>query len=153
MPRAFVLVLDSVGIGSAPDAVRYGDEGADTVGHIAQACAGGRADRQNLRAGPLVLPNLVRLGLGEACRLATGRVPPGLAADSNPTGQYGCAAEISNGKDTPSGHWELAGVPVTFDWGYFPRAVPCFPPELTEALIARAGLPGLLGNKIGRAHV
>src|SRR3954464_6236241 len=78
MPRAFVLVLDSVGVGAAPDAASYGDHGADTVGHIAEACASGTADREGLRSGPLRLPNLVRLGLGEACRLSTGRVPAGL---------------------------------------------------------------------------
>src|SRR5205085_488692 len=70
--RAIVVVMDSVGIGSAPDASAYGDEGADTVGHIAEACAAGAADSA-LREGRLNIPNLVGLGLGEACRLATGR--------------------------------------------------------------------------------
>jgi phosphopentomutase len=147
MARAILVILDSVGIGGAPDAARYGDAGADTVGHIAEACARGAADRDGLRAGPLKLPNLVRLGLGEACRLATGRVPPGLAADAPPAGRHGCAAEVSNGKDTPSGHWELTGVPVPFDWGYFPIIVPCFPDGLIAELRARAALPGILGNR------
>src|SRR3954453_6306713 len=142
--RAIILVMDSVGIGSAPDAQTYGDAGADTVGHIAEACARGEADN-TARQGPLRLPNLVQLGLGEACRLAGGRVPSGLDARSRP-GRYGCAAELSRGKDTPSGHWELAGVPVPFEWGYFPRSVPCFPRELLTRLCARAGLPGILGN-------
>jgi phosphopentomutase len=146
LARAFVLVLDSVGIGGAPDAARYGDEGADTVGHIAEACARGSADRDGLRSGPLRLPNLVRLGLGEACRMATGRVPPGLGGGTACTGRYGCAIEISRGKDTPSGHWELAGVPVRFDWGYFPQTIPCFPAALTDALCEQAQLPGILGN-------
>lgn len=145
MARAFVLVLDSVGIGGAPDAAQYGDAGADTVGHIAEACARGEADRPGLRAGPLDLPNLTRLGLGEACRLATGRVPPGLATDA-PRGSFGCAAEVSRGKDTPSGHWEIAGCPVLFDWGYFPATKPCFPPALVEALCRQAGLSGILGD-------
>jgi phosphopentomutase len=144
--RAFLLVLDSVGIGAAPDAREFGDEGSDTVGHIAEACASGKADTAH-RQGPLQLPNLVRLGLGEACRLATGRVPPGLEDHAMPIGRYGCAREISKGKDTPSGHWELAGVPVTFEWGYFPRTQPCFPSELVEALCQRAGLPGILGDR------
>ena len=78
MTRAALIVMDSVGIGGAPDGARYGDDGADTVGHIAEACAAGRADRGALREGPLRLPNLRAMGLGEACRLATGRVPPGL---------------------------------------------------------------------------
>jgi phosphopentomutase len=146
MPRAIILVLDSVGIGSAPDASRYGDEGADTVGHIAEACTRGAGDRDGLRSGPLSLPNLSRLGLGEACRMASGRVPPGIAAATDPQGRYGCAVEVSKGKDTPSGHWEIAGVPVPFDWGYFPRTTPCFPAELISELCRRADLPGILGN-------
>src|SRR5438270_1071615 len=142
--RAIVVVMDSVGIGSAPDASAYGDEGADTVGHIAEACAAGAADSA-LREGRLNIPNLVGLGLGEACRLATGREPP-LVHAARGEGRCGCAAEVSKGKDTPSGHWELAGVPVTFDWGYFPRIVPCFPDEIVAQLCERAGLPGILGN-------
>src|SRR5262245_28332955 len=147
MPRAAILVLDSVGIGAAPDAARYGDQGADTVGHIADACVRGAADRAGVRAGPLRLPNLSRLGLGAACRLATGRVPPGLTDGTRVSALHGCAVEISNGKDTPSGHWGLAGVPVLFDWGYFPRTSPCFPPELVADLCRRAELPGILGDR------
>ncbi|MEZ5890122.1 MAG: phosphopentomutase [Xanthobacteraceae bacterium] len=146
MPRAFILVLDSVGVGGAPDAAQYGDAGADTVGHVAEACARGEGDREGLRRGPLALPHLARLGLGEACRLASGRVPPGLETDAV-RGRYGCAAETSRGKDTPSGHWEIAGCPVAFDWGYFPNARPCFPPDLVAALCREAGLPGILGDR------
>lgn len=142
--RALILVMDSVGIGAAPDAARYGDEGADTIGHIADACMAGKADCPQ-REGPLRLPHLVALGLGEACRLATGRVPPGLEG-SREHSRFGCASEISKGKDTPSGHWEIAGVPVPFEWGYFPQTVPCFPEHLVKDLCAQAGLPGLLGN-------
>lgn len=145
MPRALVLVLDSVGIGAAPDAALYGDEGADTIGHIAEACARGNANADG-RSGPLKLPNLVRLGIGEACAVAGGRIPPGLEGGSQPHGAFGCAAETSKGKDTPSGHWELAGVPVEFDWGYFPRSTPCFPPELVSAVCLHAHLPGILGD-------
>jgi phosphopentomutase len=144
--RAILLVLDSVGIGSAPDAPAYGDEGADTVGHIAEFCASGKAQSSERRPGPLELPNLVALGLGEACRLASGRIPPGLQSAAAPIGRFGCARELSKGKDTPSGHWELAGVPVPFEWGYFPKTIPCFPPDLVEELCRRAGLPGILGN-------
>ena len=146
MARAFLLVLDSVGVGGAPDAVAYGDQGADTIGHIAQACLSGEADRAGLRRGPLRVPNLVALGLGRACAAATGRVPPGLDHAGAIEGLYGCAIEISVGKDTQTGHWELAGVPVRFAWGYFPQAVPCFPAGLIEALCRHAGLPGILGN-------
>jgi phosphopentomutase len=163
MPRALVLVLDSVGIGGAPDAERYGDAGADTVGHIAEACARGEADVPGCRNGPLRVPNLAWLGLGEACRLATGRIPPNLDPGGAPQARFGSAIEQSKGKDTPSGHWELAGVPVPFEWGYFPRTVPCFPVELLEHLCQRTHLAGTLGNchasgteiiaRLGEEHV
>ena len=146
MPRAFLIVLDSVGIGGAPDADRYGDAGSDTIGHIARACADGRGDRAGLRQGPLALPNLACLGLGLAAQGACGAVPPGLAVPGDPIAAYGHAVEVAAGKDTPSGHWEITGVPVREPWGYFPVAVPTFPAELIAALIARAGLPGILGN-------
>ncbi|MBV9561430.1 MAG: phosphopentomutase [Bradyrhizobium sp.] len=143
--RAMILVLDSVGIGGAPDAARYGDEGADTIGHIAEACALGEADSE-WREGPLHLPHLTGLGLGQASCLATGRCPPGLAYRGSSIAHFGCASEQSLGKDTPSGHWEIAGVPVQFDWGYFPNSTPCFPDALIEMLCAEADLPGILGN-------
>ncbi|MBQ0823258.1 phosphopentomutase [Microvirga terrae] len=151
MPRALLIVLDSVGIGGAEDADVYGDAGADTVGHIAEACAAGRGDQAGLREGPLRLPHLTTLGLGAACEASSGRVPPGLAPQialkGSPKGFWGYGVETSRGKDTPSGHWEIAGVPVTFDWGYFPNTVPTFPEELTAAFVARGALPGILGNK------
>jgi len=93
------------------------------------------------------LPNLASLGLGHAARAACGQQPKGFDAEAIVRGQWGFGVEVSNGKDTPSGHWEIAGVPVAFDWGYFPKTIPCFPKTLTDALIARAELPGLLGNK------
>lgn len=147
MPRVLLIVLDSVGIGGAPDAEAYGDAGADTLGHIARACAAGQGDREGLRHGPLRLPNLAVLGLGLAAEAATGRMPPGLDPGGPVEGAYGYAVETSRGKDTPSGHWELMGLPVTFDWGYFPETIPAFPRNLTDALIRDAGLPGLLGNR------
>lgn len=140
-----IIVMDSVGIGGAPDAAHYGDEGADTVGHIAEACAGEKADNER-RQGPLRVPHLVGMGLGEACCLSTGRRPPGLEGASHPAAQFGCACERSRGKDTPSGHWEIAGVPVPFEWGYFPRTRPCFPQQLVDSLCDQAALPGVLGN-------
>jgi phosphopentomutase len=94
--------------------------------------------------------------------LAAGRVPPGLGVEET-EGRYGCAIERSKGKDTPSGHWELAGVPVCFERGYFPRAIPCFPEELMTRLCREARLPGILGDchasgteiieRLGDAHV
>ncbi len=147
MARAFLFVLDSVGIGGAPDAEAYGDVGSNTLGHIAETCAAGNGDRQDLRQGPLKLPNLERLGFGFAAEAASGQRPAGLARTSPAEGFWGHAKELSKGKDTPSGHWEIAGVPVLFDWGYFPHEVPCFPKELTDALIDQAELPGILGNR------
>jgi phosphopentomutase len=146
MARAFILVLDSVGIGAGPDAALYGDAGAETVGHIAEACARGDADDER-RSGPIRLPNLVALGLGQACSLATGRVPPGLEGSASRCASFACAAEVSKGKDTPSGHWELAGVPVPFDWARFPDTDSCFPETLVAELCRRAGLPGILGDR------
>lgn len=142
MSRAFLVVMDSVGIGGAGDAAAFGDEGSDTLGHIAAECAAGRANEG--RNGPLHLPNLDALGLGRAAELASGIYPPGFSA--TPTGPYGAANEVSNGKDTPSGHWELAGMPVPFDWHYFPNTQPAFPPDKIAEMIARAGLPGILGD-------
>ncbi|HEV2603986.1 MAG TPA: phosphopentomutase [Microvirga sp.] len=147
MPRALLIVLDSVGIGGAEDAAAYGDEGADTVGHIAEGCAEGRGDQAGLRAGPLHLQNLSGLGLGLACEASTGRMPPNLAPGGAVTGAWGYGVETSRGKDTPSGHWEIVGVPVDFDWGYFPNTQPSFPRELTDAIVREAGLPGILGDK------
>ena len=145
MARAFLIVLDSVGIGGAPDAEAFGDTGANTVGHIAEACAAGRGDNER-RSGLLHLPNLCRLGLGSALDSSTGTSAPGLTM-APPDAGWGHASEISNGKDTPSGHWELTGVPVSFDWGYFPETEPCFPRDLMERLMEAADLPGWLGDR------
>lgn len=139
MPRAILCVLDSFGIGSAPDAADYTDGhghtdvGANTLLHIAQTY-------------DLHLPNLDALGLGAAGKLASGTLAPGLT-DTPRGGRFGVGREVSKGKDTPSGHWEIAGVPVPFAWGYFPQQEPAFPKALTDALIRDAGLPGILGNK------
>jgi phosphopentomutase len=142
MARAFLFVLDSFGIGGAADAATFGDQGSDTFGHIAEACARGSGDRAGLREGPLALPNMNELGLVEAAAIATGRKP----ANGTPTGFFGAAEEVSSGKDTPSGHWEIAAVPVPFQWGYFPQTVPTFPAALTQALVREAELPGILAD-------
>ena len=143
MPRAFLVVLDSVGCGGAPDAADFGDLGANTLGHIAQACAEGRAETG--RSGPLRLPVLDGLGLGAAIRLASGAETPGL--DARPLGLWGAATEMSRGKDTPSGHWELAGVPVPWNWTYFPRTQPAFPEDIVAQVCQIAGVAGILGNR------
>jgi phosphopentomutase len=146
MARAFLFVLDSFGIGGAPDAQAYGDAGSNTLGHIAAHCALGLGDRDGLRSGPLFLPNLNAAGLGAAAVLASGQPASGVPEVKPVSGLYGAATETSKGKDTPSGHWEIAGVPVVFDWGYFPQTIPAFPTPLIEAIVAEGGIPGILGD-------
>ena len=147
MARAFLVVMDSVGIGGAPDADRYfngdvPDTGANTLGHIAEACAAGTAEEG--RSGPLRVPHLDGLGLGAALSLASGIEVAGLTPRSEAT--YGAATEVSRGKDTPSGHWELAGLPVPWDWHYFPDTQPSFPPDLSAYIAETAGTAGILGD-------
>ena len=137
MGRAIILVMDSFGIGSTDDAARFGDVGANTLGSIA---------RERSRSRPLKLPNLARLGLLRAAEESAGELPAGCTDADEIVGAYGYAAELSSGKDTPSGHWEIAGVPVLFDWGYFDKPMDTFPPALLDKLIERADLPGVLGN-------
>ncbi len=145
MTRAFLFVLDSVGVGGAPDAAEFGDEGANTLGHIYEACLKGRGDRSGLRQGPLHLPNLARLGLAEAANLSVPNSIQYLGAQAE--GSWAVGREYSAGKDTPSGHWEIAGVPVTRKWTHFPDIVPSFPESLTQDILKRSGLPGILGNQ------
>lgn len=139
MSRAIILVMDSFGIGATDDADRFGDVGANTLGSIARV-------RGESDAGPLKLPNLTRLGLMHAAMESAGVFPAGADTATEIIGAYGYASELSSGKDTPSGHWEIAGVPVLFDWGYFTDQANTFPTELLEKLVERAELPGVLGN-------
>jgi len=138
MSRAFILLLDSFGLGALPDADKYGDTGANTFGHIAEWAA--------KEGKPLSLPNLERLGLAAAAHKASGEWAAGFDRRDGFTGAWGVAREQSTGKDTQSGHWEIAGVPVLFDWGYFPKTVPSFPSALTDKLQELTGVPGWLGN-------
>ena len=136
--------MDSFGIGGAEDAANFGDSGADTLGHIA-------ADQDGIK-----LPNLAALGLFKAARASTGReisAGPQPQAQINLPAKYGYMKEVSKGKDTSSGHWEMAGVPVTFDWGYFPPDYPSFPAQLIEQICQEAHLPGILGNKAASGTV
>ncbi len=142
MKRAIILVMDSFGIGATEDAEKFGDVGSNTIGHIAKACS----ETENNRRGPLTLPQLSSLGLVHAARDACGEFPKGMANDMPIIGAYGYAKELSSGKDTPSGHWEMAGVPVLFDWGYFSDEQNSFPQEVLDELIEKANLPGVLGN-------
>lgn len=144
MKRTIILMLDSLGIGASADADKFGDVGSNTFGHIAQWCAEGKAN--DGREGPLHIPNLTKLGLAHACADSVGSFPAGLDESAEVIGAYGYAQEISSGKDTPSGHWEIAGVPVLFDWGYFSDKENSFPQELLDQLVEQAELPGYLGN-------
>lgn len=136
--RVVILMMDSFGIGGAEDAAAFNDQGTDTLGHIAQT------------RGHLKIPNLAALGLVKAAEASTGHIP---AVGAQPTAQitlpskYGFMREVSRGKDTSSGHWEMAGCPVDFNWGYFKPDYPSFPAELIEKICKEAGLPGILGNK------
>ncbi len=144
MKRAIVLIMDSFGIGASADADQFGDVGSNTIGHIAKACAEGKADIG--RKGPLSLPVLSSLGLVHAAKESAGVFPMGMNTDVDVVGAYGYAKEISSGKDTPSGHWEMMGVPVLFDWGYFSETENSFPQELLDELVEKAKLPGVIGN-------
>lgn len=155
MAKAVILVLDSFGIGSAPDAASFGDVGANTFGSIAREFVKHKGRR-------LALPNLARLGLVKAAT-AAGNGAPDTDDSADLHGAYGYARELSSGKDTPSGHWEMAGVPVLFDWGYFEQKTESFPAELIAKLCQRTGVSGILGNchasgtdilrKLGDEHV
>jgi phosphopentomutase len=136
MKRIIILMMDSFGIGGAPDAEDFGDFGSNTLGHIAQ------------RRGGLYIPNLNALGLGAAAQEASGLKPEikGVANVTLPS-KYGHMQEISRGKDTSSGHWEMAGVPVLFDWGYFPKEYPSFPDSLIDQIVSKSDIDGILGNK------
>ncbi|MGB0495967.1 MAG: phosphopentomutase [Kangiellaceae bacterium] len=145
MPRAIILVLDSLGVGATPDAVSFSDEGSDTLGHIAEWCAK-RISCAERRTGALRIPNLLQLGLGEANKMCTEVRREGLYNNTPIIGLYAACKEVSTGKDTPSGHWEIAGVPVRFDWGYFMEKENSFPSELLTELIEKTGISGVLGN-------
>ncbi|SMY08775.1 phosphopentomutase [Flavimaricola marinus] len=134
MGRAFLVVIDSVGIGGAPDADKFfngdrPDTGANTLGHIAEA--------------GVDLPVMAEMGLWRALNLASGVDLGG----PKPTGAWAAATEQSKGKDTPSGHWELAGVPVPWEWHTFPDADPAFPDDLVVEVCLAAGTGGILGNR------
>jgi len=154
MKRTVILLLDSFGLGGAQDAEKFvgktaegkvfNDVGSNTLGHIAEECFEGRAEEG--RSGPLNIPNLNRLGFGQACKESSGLFPAGLNTAVEPVAAYGYAKELSTGKDTTSGHWEITGVPVEFEWGYFKERENSFPSELLDELIERGNLPGVLGN-------
>jgi len=133
MKRAIVLLLDSFGVGAATDAAPD-DRGADTFGHIVE------------KFPHIKIPHLKKLGIFHVAQMSTGKILPNAELTSTPDAMYGYAVEQSVGKDTPSGHWEIAGVPLKSTWGYF-NGDPTFPPELIEKFIDAAKLPGVLGLK------
>ena len=142
MGKAILIILDSLGIGGAPDANFYNDEGANTFGSIAMACANGDADIG--RKGSLMVPNLESLGIYSATRLSTGLTFPN--TDST-IGTYAVAKERSKGKDTPTGHHEIVGFTNLVGWHTFSESVPVFPEKQMKKFIKKAKLSGVLGNK------
>ena len=144
MARAIILMMDSFGIGGAPDACLFDNEGADTFGHIAQINLG------------LNVPNLVELGLAKAAREAVKHSAkigiqdlPKLKLPS----KYGHAMEMSKAKDTTSGHWEMAGLPNLSGWGHFPPNYPSFPEDLITKICRDGKIEGILGNKAASGTV
>lgn len=131
--RAVIIVIDSFGIGYLPDADRYGDEGANTALHICETVGGARWD------------TLKKMGLGNASMLL-GNNLPGCESVPSPIADYGVMREKSPGKDTTTGHWEIAGLELTRPFTVFPPEYPSFPEKLTEAFIKAVGR-GILGNK------
>jgi phosphopentomutase len=125
MQRAFLLVLDSLGVGALPDAASFGDGGAHTLDHIVEATGG------------LDAPRLVQLGLGSIPGVES------LPRVSAPAGAFGRAAETSPGKDTSTGHWEMMGCPLDRAFPVFPRG---FPREILDPFVRRSRIPGVLGN-------
>jgi phosphopentomutase len=123
--RVHIIVLDSIGIGEAPDAAKFDDSGADTLGHIAEACQG------------LHIPNLAKLGIGNIRPLT------GIAPSNKPLAYYGKMQEASNGKDTMTGHWEMMGLYIEAPFRVFPDA---FPKELIERIEEKTGRK-VIGNK------
>ena len=142
MARVFLVVMDSVGIGGAPDADKYfngdiSDFGSNTVLHI--------AEYMRKRGRPLKLPQLNALGLGSAIHHSAGITHPDLPIE--PDANWAVGQESSRGKDTPSGHWEIAGLPVTWDWHYFKDKTNSFPTEIINLICQIAQVDGILGNK------
>ena len=142
--RGVLLVMDAVGIGGASDAERFGDAGADTFGHVALACQNGNANHG--RTGPLKVPYLSKLGIYQAHAVANNTSSTQLSFPNPNNACYAAASEKSKGKDTPSGHWELAGVTVDWDWKYFPLESGSIPIDKVNHLIKKFQLPGILGN-------
>jgi len=131
--RAFLLVIDSFGIGALPDAADYGDSGSNTAVHIGQAVGG------------VHWPNLTKMGLGNAAAVLS-EILPGAPPQDSPLASYGVMREVSPGKDTTTGHWELAGIQLEKPFPVFPPHFPSFPEELLSRIKNETGFE-FLGNK------
>lgn len=137
MARAIILMMDSFGIGGAPDAADFNNSGANTFAHIAQ------------HYPSLQIPNLTALGLDKACYDASGEkvaLHSQKQAAVNLPSMYGHMKEISKDKDTVSGHWELAGLPNLKGWGHFPPQYPSFPQDLIKKICTDGNIDGILGG-------
>ena len=124
--RVFLIILDGVGVGALPDATQYHDEGSNTLSNTARQVHG------------LDLPNLQKLGLGNITAIA------GVPAEKNPLGNFGKAIEVSAGKDSTTGHWEIMGVVNEFPFPTYPNG---FPQEVIDAFIEKTDCKGVLGNR------
>ncbi|REL29505.1 phosphopentomutase [Thalassotalea euphylliae] len=138
MARVILMVIDGFGVGHAPDAEKFGDVSANTFANLAR-------EFEAQEGRPLHLPQLASMGLLELAEQASG-TQVNHAPVEQINGAYGYAAELSTGKDTPSGHWEMAGVPVLFDWGYFSDKQNSFSAELMAKINEATGFEGMLGN-------
>ncbi|AAO27189.1 phosphopentomutase [Buchnera aphidicola str. Bp (Baizongia pistaciae)] len=145
MKRAFLIVLDSFGIGATKDAHRFGDVGANTFGNIAKFCFLNKANNYG-RKGLLYIPHLLSLGLAKVAIASSGQDLLGIQDTNNVIGSYAYSNEISSGKDTSSGHWEIAGAPVLFDWDYFSSSLNSVPKYLIQDIVDQCNLSGFLGN-------
>ncbi len=126
MNNFYFIVLDGVGIGELPDAKNYGDEGSNTLYNISKVVGG------------LNLPNFQKLGLGNISEIL------GIEKNNNPLASYGKMSEVSKGKDSTTGHWELGGLFVDTDFSYFPNG---FPKEIIDKFLSLTKCKGILGNK------
>ena len=126
MNNFFIIVIDGCGVGELPDAENYGDTGSNTFGNIAKVLNG------------IELPNLQSLGLGNIIPVK------GVDEIDNPLASFGKLSEVSKGKDSTSGHWEIGGLPIDFDFPYYPNG---FPERIVNKFIELTGIGGILGNK------
>ena len=142
MSRVFLIIMDSVGCGGAPDAKDFGDEGACTLGNIISTCSSGGANIG--RTGSLNVPNFKSLGLDSILKLSVSS--DNTETLEKPKGLWGVATPTSPGKDTPTGHWELLGVPLPWKWKYFKDKQVSFSTEIIKLIQELSETKGILGN-------